>query len=108
MVVTDYCKGFVVVTFAALVKDVVLVDEAAVVVPHSELFVVLGFDGIASYVVDILDSHIVVAFRLTVYVLAVAVLNPLGGIKVHVDVVLLVLPVLQEVLTELVHLTDQL
>ena len=28
------CKGFAVVTFAALVADVVLVDEAAVVVPH--------------------------------------------------------------------------
>ena len=104
---SDDCKGFVVVTFAPLVADVVLVDEAAVVVPHCELVVVLGFDAIAAYVVDLLDSRVVVAFHLAVYLVVVAVLNPLGGIEVHVDV-LLVLLVLQEVLTELLHLTDQL
>ena len=49
MVVTDNCKGFAAVTFAALVTDVVLIDEAAVVVPHSELVVVLGFDAVAAY-----------------------------------------------------------
>ena len=54
MVVTDDCKGFVVVTFAALVV-VVLVDEAAVVVPHCELVVVLGFDVVTAYVVDVLN-----------------------------------------------------
>ena len=65
MAVTDDCKGFVVVTFAALVVDVVFVDEAAAVVPHSELVVVLGFDAAtAAYVVDVLDSRIVFAFHL--------------------------------------------
>ena len=44
---TDDCKGFAVVTFAALVA-VVLVDEAAVVVPHRELVVVLAFDVVAA------------------------------------------------------------
>ena len=94
MVVTDDCKGFVVVTFAALVADVVPVDEAAVVVPLCELVDVLGFDVVAAY--------------LAVYLFLGAALNPLGGIETHVDVVLQVLPVLQEVLTELAHLTDQL
>ena len=42
MVVTDDCQGFVVETFAVLVVDIVLVDEAAVVFPHCELVVVLG------------------------------------------------------------------
>ena len=46
---TNDCKGFAVVTFAALVADVVLVDEAAVVVPHRELVVVLAFDAVAAY-----------------------------------------------------------
>ena len=104
---TDDCKGFV-VTFAALIVDVVLVDEAAVVVPHSELVVVIGFDVVAAYVVDVLDSRVVVASHLAVYLVVVTVLNPLGGIDVYVDFVILILPVLQEVLTELVHLTNQL
>ena len=107
MVVTDDCKGFVVVTFAALVV-VVLVDEAAVVVPHCELVVVLGFDVVTAYVVDVLNSRDVFAFHPAVCLVVVPVLNLLGGIEVHVDVVLLVLPVLQELLIELVHLTDQL
>ena len=104
---TDDCKGFVVVTFAALVV-VVLVDEAAVVVPHCELVVVLVFDVVTGYVVDVLNSRDVFAFHPAVCLVVVPVLNLLGGIEVHVDVVLLVLPVLQELLIELVHLTDQL
>ena len=90
---TDYCKGFAVVTFEGLVVDVVFVDETAVVVPHCELVVVLRFDAVAPY--------------LAVYLVAGAALNPLGGIETHADVVFLALFVLQEVLTELVHLTDQ-
>ena len=108
MVVTDDCKSSAVVTFAALVVDVALVDEAAVVVPHCELVVVLGFDAVAAYVVNVLDSRVVVAFHLAVYLVVGAALNPLGGIETHVDVVLLVLRALEKVLTELVHLTDQL
>ena len=108
MAVIDNCKGFVVVSFAALVVDAVLVDEAAVVGPHCDLVVVLGFDNVAAYVVDVLDSRVIITFHIALYLVAVAVLNPLGGIEVHVDVVLLVLPVLQEVLTKLVHFTDQL
>ena len=96
---TDDCKGFVVVTFAALVVDVVLVDEAAVVVPHYELVVVLGFDAAPANVFDVLNSRVAVVFHLALYLVVVAVLSPLGGIEVHVDVVLLVLSVL--------HLTDQ-
>ena len=93
---TDDCKDFAVVTFAALVAvaNVVLVDEAAVVVPHCELIVVLGFDAVAGY--------------LAMYLFLGAALNPFGGIETHVDVVLPVLLVLQEVLTELAHLADQL
>ena len=106
MIVTDECKGFVVIPIPAIFV-VIFVDEAAVVVPRCEL-VFLGFDTVATYVVDILDSRIVVAFNLAKYIVAVAVLSPVGGIEVHVDVVLLVLPVLQEMVTELVHLTDQL
>ena len=105
---TDDCKDFVVVTFPALIVDVVLVDEAEVVVPHCELVVVLGFDAVAAYVVNVLDSRVVAAFHLAVYLVVGGALNPLGGIETHVDVVLLVLPALQKVLTELVHLTDQL
>lgn len=108
MVVTNDCKGFVVVTFADLVVDVIVADEAAAVVPHCNLFVVLRFDAVAAYVVEVLDSRVFGAFHLAVYLVVAAVLNPLHGIKVQVDVVLLVLPVPQEVLTELVHLTDQL
>ena len=97
VVATDDCKGSVVVTFAALVVDDVLVDEVAAVVPHCELVAVLGFDAVAAYAVDVRNSHVVVA-----------VLSPVGGIEVHADVILLLLPVLQEVLTELLYLTDQL
>ena len=63
---TDECKCFIVVTFAALVVDIVLVDEAAVVVPHCEIVVVPGFDAVSSYVIDVLDSRIVVTFHLVV------------------------------------------
>ena len=93
---TDDCKDFTVVTFAALVAvaDVVLVDEAAVVVAHCELVVVLGFDAVAGYLV--------------MYLFLGAALNAFGGIETHVDIVLPVLLVLQEVLTELAHLTEQL
>ena len=108
MVVTDDCKGFTVVTFAALVVDVVTADKAAQVVPHCELVVVLGFDVVAAYVVNVLDLLVVFAFHLAVYLVVGAALNPLGGIETHADVVLLVLPALQKVLTEFVHLTDQL
>ena len=69
---TEDCKGFVVLTFAALVVDVVLIDEVAVVVPHCELAVVLGFDTVAA-VVDVLDSRVIVAFHLAVYLAFVAV-----------------------------------
>ena len=101
---TDDCKGFVVVTFATHVLDVVRVDEAAVVVPHCELVVILGFDAVATFVVDVLYSRLVISFHLVMYLVVVAVLSPLGGIEVHVNFVLLVFfP-----LTELVHLTDQL
>ena len=108
MVLTDDFKGFAVATYAARVVDVLLVDEAAAVVPHCELVVVLGFDTASAYVVDGLDSCVVVAFHLAVYLNVVYVLIPLGGIEVHVGVVLLVLPVLEEVLPELVHLKGQL
>ena len=107
MVVTDDCNGFVVVTFAVLVADVVVADEAAVVVHDCNLFAVLGFDAVAAYAV-VLDSRVFVAFHLAVYLVVAAMLNLLDEIKVHVNVVLLVFPVLQEVLTDLVHLTDQL
>ena len=93
---TDDCKGFVVAIFAAFVVDVLLVDEVALVVPHCELLAVLGFDAVTAYAVDVLDSSVVIA-----------VLSSLGGIKVYVDV-LLVLLVLQKMLTVLVHLMDQL
>ena len=83
-------------------------DEAVVVVPHCELVVVIRFNAVANYIVDVLYSRVVVAFHLFLYLVVVAVLSPLGGIEVHVDVAFLVLPVLQELLTDPVHLTDQL
>ena len=83
-------------------------DEAVVVVPHCELVVVIRFNAVANYIVDVLYSRVVVAFHLFLYLVVVAVLSPLGGIEVHVDVAFLVLPVVQELLTEPVHLTDQL
>ena len=85
---TDECKSFVFVNFAALVVDVVIVDEAAIVVPHCDLVVVLWFDAVATYVVDVFYSRVVVV--------------------VHIDVVVLVLLIPLEMLTKLVRLTDQL
>ena len=75
-----------------------------ILVSSSLLAVVLGFDV---NTVDVLDSH-VVAFYLALYLVVGAALNLLGGIETHVDVVLLVLPVLQEVSTELVHFMNQM
>ena len=83
-------------------------DEAVVVVPHCELVVVIRFNAVANYIVDVLYSRVVVAFHLFLYLVVVAVLSPLGGIEVHVGVAFLVLPFVQELLTEPVHLTDQL
>ena len=58
-----------------------------------ELTVVLEFDAVAAYVVNVLDSLVVVvAFHLAVHLDVDAMLNHLGGIEAHVDVVLLVLP----------------
>ena len=76
-------------------------DEAVVVVPHCELVVIIRFNAVANYIVDVLYSRVVVAFHLFLYLVVVAVLSPLGGIEVHVDVAFLVLPVLQELLTTL-------
>ena len=70
---TDDFKAFVVVTFIAVVVDVVLVDEATGLVPHCKLFVVLSFDAVTPYVVDVLDSRVIVAFHLAMYLAAVAV-----------------------------------
>ena len=50
-IVTDDCNGFVVVPFAALVVDVVLIDEIVVLVSHCKLVVFLVFDAAASVVV---------------------------------------------------------
>ena len=82
--------------------------EAVVVVPHCELVVVIRFNAVADYIVDVLYSRVAVAFHLALFLVAAAVLSPLGGIEVHLDVAFLVLPVLQELLTDPVHLTDQL
>lgn len=76
-----------------------------ILVSSSLLAVVLGFDVDT---VDVFDSQVVVAFYLALYLVVGAALNLLGGIETHVDVVLLVLPVLQEVSTELVHLMNQM
>ena len=83
-------------------------DEAVVVVPHCELVVVIRFNDVADYIVDVLYSHDAVAFHLVLYLVVTAVFSPLGGIEVRVDVAFLVLPVVQELLTEHLHLTDQL
>ena len=101
MVVTDDCYGFVVITFAALVAGIVLVDEATVIVPYCELVIALEFDTVAAYVAGILYTRVGVAFHTAVYLVVKAVLSPLGEIEVYVDVVFLVLPVLQKALTEL-------
>ena len=55
----------------------------------------------------VLDSCVVVEFHLVVYLVVGVALSLLYGIETHVGVALLVLPVLQEALTELVHLPDQ-
>ena len=60
---TDDCKVFAIVSFAALAV-VVLVDEAPVVIPHCESVVVLRFDAVATYVVNVLDSRVVVVATL--------------------------------------------
>ena len=56
-------------------------DEAAVVVPHCELVVVIRFNAVADYIVDVLYSRVAVAFHLALYLVVVAVLSPLGGLK---------------------------
>lgn len=100
-------QDFVVATFVAFAVDILLVDEAAtLVVPHCEFVVVLGFDAVV--VADVPISLAVLAFHIAMYLVVVAVSNALGEVEFHVDVVLLVLTILQEVLTELVNLTDQL
>ena len=106
---TDDCKDFIIVTFAALVAYVVLVDEAAVVVPPCELLFVLGFDAVSVSICCICSCFMCCCCISSCrYLVVVAVLSPLDGIEVHIDIVLLVLPVLKEVLVELVHFTDQL
>ena len=42
MVVTEDCRGFIVINFAALLVDNVLADEAAIVVPHKSWLLFLG------------------------------------------------------------------
>ena len=79
MVATDNCKGFMVEIFADLAVDVVLVDKAAVVVPHCELYADLRFDALLLML--LFDSLAVVAFYLAVYLVVVAVLNRLVGLK---------------------------
>ena len=108
MFATHECKCFAVATSAALVFDIVIVDKATVVVPHCKLVVILGFDVAAAYVVDVLDSRVVAAFHLALYLVVGTALNSLAGFEFHVDAVLLALSAHQEVLTELVHLMDQL
>ena len=93
MDVTVHCKVFVIVTLAAVVADVVLFNEAAAAFPPFQLVVGLVIDA-AAYI--------------EVYLVVGAMLNLLARVETHFDVVLLVLPVLQEISTERVHLTDQL
>ena len=83
-------------------------DEAVVVIRHCDLVVVIRFNAVADYIIDVLYSRVVVAFHLALYLIVAAVLRPLGEIEVQIDVAFLVLPVLQELLTKPVHLTDQL
>ena len=54
------------------------------------------------------DSRVAVAFHLALYLDVGAALNYLDGIATQVDVVFLVLLVPQGMLTELVHLINQL
>lgn len=103
-------QGFRCLTFAVFVVDVVLAAEAAVVATHCDLVVVLVFDAVGTYSVGVYDACVAVAFHLiiAVYLAFVAVLNSNRGIEIHVDVVFKVLPDLQEVLTKLLHLKNQL
>ena len=103
-------QGFRCLTFAVFAVDVVLAAEAAVVVTHCDLVVVLVFDAVGTYSVGVYDACVAVAFHLiiSVYLAFVAVLNSNRGIEIHVDVVFKVLPDLQEVLTKLLHLKNQL
>ena len=81
VIVTDDSKGFVFVNFVALVPDIVLADETAVLVPHWELVLISGFDAVAAYVVDVLDSRVVVAFHVAVYLVVVVVFTLLVGLE---------------------------
>ena len=81
VIVTDDCKGFVFVNSVALVADIVLADETAVLVPHWELVLISGFDAVAAYVVDVLDSRVVVAFHVAVYLVVVVVFTLLVGLE---------------------------
>ena len=81
VIVSDDSKGFVFVNFVALVADIVLADETAVLVPHWELVLISGFDAVAAYVVDVLDSRVVVAFHVAVYLVVVVVLTLLVGLE---------------------------
>ena len=81
VIVTDDSKGFVFVNFVALVADLVLADETAVLVPHWELVLISGFDAVAAYVVDVLDSRVVVAFHVAVYLVVVVVFTLLAGLE---------------------------
>ena len=81
VIVTDDSKGFVFVNFVALVADIVLADETAVLVPHWELVLISGFDAVAAYVVDVLDSRVVVAFHVAVYLVVVVVFTLLVGLE---------------------------
>ena len=81
VIVTDDSKCFVFVNFVALVADIVLADETAVLVPHWELVLISGFDAVAAYVVDVLDSRVVVAFHVAVYLVVVVVFTLLVGLE---------------------------
>ena len=81
VIVSDDSKGFVFVNFVALIADIVLADETAVLVPHWELVLISGFDAVAAYVVDVLDSRVVVAFHVAVYLVVVVVFTLLVGLE---------------------------
>ena len=81
VIVSDDSKGFVFVNFVALVADIVLADETSVLVPHWELVLISGFDAVAAYVVDVLDSRVVVAFHVAVYLVVVVVFTLLVGLE---------------------------
>ena len=81
VIVSDDSKGIVFVNFVALVADIVLADETAVLVPHWELVLISGFDAVAAYVVDVLDSRVVVAFHVAVYLVVVVVFTLLVGLE---------------------------